>query len=1112
MRNRFTIKKALTLNFILVAILPLALVSAVALHIFSRTIEQDISVKDIQIARMLAGEIDRFIAEPLRVLELVNDRAGYSQPGVGHNDLLRLLQGRFAVFERIELADRQGRIRDMAPLQKERMDTDLAGQPFFDAALATGQVAFSDTFASLSTGLPTIAVALPGKDSVVVGYINLAALAGIIDKVRIGRGGYAVVFDRLGNIIFHPEKRLVEESVSIKNLEPVRRALTGETGTFSYSFRNQQKIGSTAIVHAVGWGVMVCQPEVYAFAKVSEIKIIYLASVAATALLALLLAAVVLKKPLRSLSGLVGAVEKIAGGDYRLADVPPSYPEIDALADGFKGMVEEIATRENDLLKTEGRYRNLVEGSFDGISVLKGMKIVFVNRLLCEMLGYEEKELLGSEHWRIYNHEYQEVTRERALARLQGREAPPRYEVELLRKDGSSFPGEVSARVVKIDNEPGIQVWIRDISEQKRAERERAISERRFSELYNAVSDLIYTQDLEGRFLSANRALFDILGYADREFIGRKTTEFMKPELAPLFETEYIGTIIEQGHYEGTAAYFTKNRDLVYLEYKSDLIRPSQGQPFISGIARDVTERIFAGRAIRKSEENMRAVLQASPNPIVAYDVAGKVRFINRAFTDLFGWTPEELIGERIPFVPDEEREKTEKPIKGLYSAKDPGPITIETRRLTKDGAILDISVSAALIIDSRGEPEGMVVSSTDITQKKKMEANLQQVQKMEAIGLLAGGIAHDFNNLLMGIQGNVSLALLNAGLNVNLRRNIENIEALVNRGTSLTRQLLGFARSGKYEVKTHDLNEILDVEAALFGDTRKDVVIIKKTAPDLWKVDADRAQLQQALMNLFVNAGQAMPAGGHLYLSAENVFIDENFIKPAEIIPGRYVMVSVTDTGIGMDDATRKRIFEPFFTTKEMGKGTGLGLASVYGIVKNHGGFINVYSEIDKGTSFHVYLPASDLELAQKAPAPVEGCQMICGGGTILLVDDEKIIIDVGKAMLEAIGYKVVTASGGAEAIEKFTAVKNGVGEVEKIDLVIQDMIMPETGGGAVFDRLKEIDPEVRVLLASGYSINGQAKEILARGCLGFLQKPFSMEALRRKVAETLAASVNFP
>ena len=296
----------------------------------------------------------------------------------------------------------------------------------------------------------------------------------------------------------------------------------------------------------------------------------------------------------------------------------------------------------------------------------------------------------------------------------------------------------------------------------------------------------------------------------------------------------------------------------------------------------------------------------------------------------------------------------------------------IETTRLTKEGTILDIYVSAALILDSRGEPTGMVVSLSDITQKKKMEANLQQVQKMEAIGVLAGGIAHDFNNLLMGIQGNVSLALVNGELNDKLRRNMENIEALVNRGASLTRQLLGFARGGKYEVKANDLSEILEAEASLFGDTRKDIVITKKLAPDLWMVEADRAQMEQVLMNLFVNAGQAMSTGGHLYLSSENVFIDDHFIKPFEISPGRYVKVSVTDTGTGMDDATKKRIFEPFFTTRETGKGTGLGLASVYGIIKNHGGFVDVYSQIGKGTAFHIYLPASDFRM----PSPHSGCR----------------------------------------------------------------------------------------------------------------------------------------
>ncbi len=1109
MRIRFTLRKALSLNFILAAILPLALIGAIAVQIFSRSIEQEISTRNVQIARALSGEISRFLAEPLRVLVIANER--YLLRGEGGQKVpppsvfLLLLQRHYDVFERIELADLQGKIRYTSPAQPARINADLSEQPFFGEAMVTGNPVFSETFSFPKTGPPTIAVAVPGENSVAVGYLNLAQLNRITDRVFIGKGGFAVVLDRFGNVFSHPDQRVVADRINLKQIEPVRRALNGETGTFSFSFRNQKKIGSTAIVSQTGWVVLFCQPEKDAFAAVAEIKKILLASVAAAALLAFFIAFLVLKKPLRSLSSLAVAAGKIARGDYRIEDVPSSYPEIDMLAGGFRGMAEEIANREDALVKKDERYRNLVEGSLDGIFIQKGLEIIFVNRRLCEMLGYEEKELVGGDHWRIYAPEYQELTRSRALARLRGELVTPRYEVKLLRRDGTSFPGEISARVLQIGAEAGIQVWVRDISEQKNAEEQRELSQRRFGELYNSVSDHIFTQDLAGRFITVNRAMSDTFAFAHDELIGRKPSDFMKPELAGLFEAEYLEKLKKEGHYEGITAYFTKDKRRIYLEYRTTLIRPQEGEPFISGIARDVTERVISSRALREGVENMRAFLDASPNPIVAYDVEGKVRFINNAFTDIFGWTLEELSGKGIPFVPDDQRERTEKPIRDLFIGKVPSPIAMETTRLTKEGRIVDIYVSAALIAGAGGKPAGMVVSLTDITEKKKLEANLQQVQKMEAIGVLAGGIAHDFNNLLMGIQGNVSLLLLNQESSGRIRRNMENIQSLVNRGASLTKQLLGFARGGKYEVKVHDLNELIKAEATLFGDTAKGIMITESMAPDLWRVQADQAQIEQVLMNLFVNAGQAMPTGGELYIDTDNVVIDEKFVKPFHVKPGRYVCVAVTDTGTGMDEDTMKRIFEPFFTTKETGKGTGLGLASVYGIIKNHGGFINVYSEKGQGSTFKVYLPASSAAAATKAYQTGNEEQLVFGEGTILLVDDEKVIMDVGREMLEALGYKVVTAAGGREAIEKFTAARNGDGEAGRIDLVIQDMIMPGMGGGEVFDRLKEIDPNVKVLLSTGYSINGQAKEILARGCRGFIQKPFSMAALSRKVQETL-------
>jgi PAS domain S-box-containing protein len=1108
MRISYTLRKVLTLHSILVAILPLALIGAIAVQIFSRSIEHEIATRNVEIARALSGEIDRFLAEPLRVLTLANDRyvfrrkTGQTTPPA---DFLLLLQRRFDVFERLELVDLQGRIRYIAPSQQERLNTDLSGQPFLGDALAINSVVFSETFTSPKTGLPTIAIALPGQDSVAVGYLNLAALKGITDKIIIGAGGYAVVFDRLGHVIAHPEQEFVAERMNLKNIEPVRRAFAGETGTFSYSFRNKKSIGSTAIIYRTGWVVLVCQPEEDAFAAVAKIKKILLASVAATALLALFLAFTVLKKPLRSISSLIAAARKIAGGDYRIEDVPASYPEIDLLTGGFKGMVEEIAKREDALIKTEERYRNLVEESFDGIFIQKGAKIVLTNRRFCEMLGYEEKQLVGMEHWLIYHPEYQELTRTRALARLQGEDVTPRYEVKLLRRDGSSFDGEISARVVKVEGEPGIQVWVRDISEQKRAEKQRDLSERRFSELYNSVSDLIFTEDLQGRFLSVNKAMSDLFGFTQDEFIGLTPADFMKPEMAPFFETEYLGKMRDLGRYQGITAYFSKDKRKIYLDYRSVLIRPTEGEPFISGIARDVTERVLSDRALREKEENIRAVLEATPNPVVAYDTLGNVRFINPAFTGLFGWTLEELQGKRIPFVPDDQREKTEKPIRELYSGKEPGPITMETTRFTKDGTILDIFVSAALIIGSGGKPAGMVVAFTDITQKKKMEANLQQAQKMEAIGVLAGGIAHDFNNLLMGIQGNASLLLLDIKPGHPFYERLKHIEEFVSHGAHLTSRLLGFARGGKYEVKICNLNKIVAEVIKLYGATKKEIRITETLGRNLCSVEVDRSQIEQVLMNLFVNASQAMPAGGDLFVETENVSFNQDFIAGFAVKPGEYVKVSVTDTGIGMDEETRKRIFDPFFTTKETGKGSGLGLASVYGIIKNHGGFINVYSEKGKGSTFNFYLPAAGSGKAEESSEPDEKDRLIVGKGTILLVDDEKMMIDVGKEMLEVLGYTVITAQSGQEAIEKFTLAQTGKGNLGKIDLVIQDMIMPVMSGDAVFNRLKKIDPDVVVLLSSGYSVYGKAKEMLSHGCNGFIQKPFTMEELSMKVHEMM-------
>ncbi len=334
----------------------------------------------------------------------------------------------------------------------------------------------------------------------------------------------------------------------------------------------------------------------------------------------------------------------------------------------------------------------------------------------------------------------------------------------------------------------------------------------------------------------------------------------------------------------------------------------------------------------------------------------------------------------------------------------------------------------------------------------------------------------------------------------------IQAIEEYIRSATNLTKQLLGFARGGKYEVNSVDMNELVLGSSAMFGRTKKEIRIHNKFQESPLVVEADRGQIEQVLLNLYVNAWQAMPPeGGDLYLETKIVTFDEAYCKAHQAAPGRYVEVSITDTGSGMDKATRQRIFDPFFTTKEKSRGTGLGLASAFGIIKNHGGVITVYSEVGHGTTFNIYLPVSDKEANREVP--LEG-GLIKGSANILLVDDEELIIDVGQAMLERLGYHVVVSRGGLEAIQMIKDIGT------EINLVILDMIMPGMDGGTTFERIREIQPAMPVLLSSGYAINGQADKIMRRGCTGFIQKPYNISELSKKISEVMDASklLTFP
>ncbi len=505
-----------------------------------------------------------------------------------------------------------------------------------------------------------------------------------------------------------------------------------------------------------------------------------------------------------------------------------------------------------------------------------------------------------------------------------------------------------------------------------------------------------------------------------------------------------------------------------------------------------IAERKRAEEALVQAKEDWENTFDAISDMVMLLDNDHRIIRVNRTTAKALNATKESLVGKKCY----EAIHGQSHPIRKCPLVLTMKTIDAHTLEITEPGLGGTFICSTSPIVDSEGKLTGYTHTLKDITESKRLEAQFQQAQRLEAIGTLAGGIAHDFNNLLMGIQGNVSLMLLHMDSTHQYYERLKNVEKQVESGARLTSHLLGYARKGKYVVKPVDLNQLVEEICETFSRTRKQITIRRELADDPFPIEADSGQIEQVVLNLLVNAADAMPGRGDLFLQTMNVTHKDMTGKLYKPKRGDYVVLTVTDTGMGMDKETMERIFDPFFTTKDMGRGTGLGLASVYGIVKGHGGYIDVESKKGQGTTFSIYLPASEKEVHKAVKTAGE---VIEGTGTVLLVDDEQVILEVGQDLLEAIGYRVLIARDGNEAIEVYK--KNR----DEIEIVVLDMVMPGMGGGEAYDRIKGINPDIKILLSSGFSIDGEATEILERGCDGFIQKPFNIKEFSQAIRKVL-------
>ena len=506
----------------------------------------------------------------------------------------------------------------------------------------------------------------------------------------------------------------------------------------------------------------------------------------------------------------------------------------------------------------------------------------------------------------------------------------------------------------------------------------------------------------------------------------------------------------------------------------------------------------FSGQQMSTLE--LQKILDCSPAGIgiVKNRVLG---WTNDNFYAMLGYEPGSLQGKntRVLFASEQEYKRVGRVLYGGLDSCDSS--IVETTLVRKSGSSFDCRIRASKL-DKNDVSKGIVIIFTDISELKLLQIRLQQAQKMEAIGVLAGGISHDFNNILMGIQGHLSLMQIDLTAAEKVKNHTRHIDRLVKTAAELTSRLLGFARGGKYQISKLDMNELVRVTLNIFKPTRKDIVVQEAYEKTLQHIDGDQSQLEQVILNIILNASQAMPGNGSLFVSTHNILIPENHGYPFEVKPGRYIRITIKDTGVGMDVETQKKIFDPFFSTKEAGdrKGRGLGLSTVFGIVKNHGGFILVESKKGQGARFDICLPSSTCA----PPVPMEDLQdqfeqIQKGSETVLLVDDEEDIINVGKNFLVKLGYKPLIARNGLEAVEIFRLYK------DEISLVVLDLIMPKMSGKEAFREIKAIQSDARILISTGYAVDDKVDGFLNQGCQGFLQKPFSLNEFAMELRQIL-------
>ncbi len=678
---------------------------------------------------------------------------------------------------------------------------------------------------------------------------------------------------------------------------------------------------------------------------------------------------------------------------------------------------------------------------------------------------------------------------------------------------------ELAYRIIRLD---GVMRWIRvrgfqikdadgvlirlagivtDITDQKLIEDSLLKSEERYRDLVENALDIIYTQDLQGNYTSINKAGETITGFTVEETLARNLSQAVAPE----YQEKARGMIAAKLAGKDKTAYeleiIAKDGNRIAVEVNTRIVYENGVPIGIQGIARDITERKKAEAALEEAEEKYRSIFENAVGGIFQSTPAGKFISVNPAMARILGFeSPADLIANRHDIATQHYVDPEYRTELNRMLGEESIVMGFECEVYRKDGSKIWTHENLRSIRDASGEVTHYEGYLEDITERKQLEEQFRQSQKMEAVGVLAGGIAHDFNNLLTAINGYSDLTLKKMPPDDPLRHNIEEVRDAGDRAAALTSQLLAFSRKQVLKPLVHNVNSVItEIERMLRRIIRENVDFRTILDPELGNIKADPGQIEQVIMNLAVNARDAMPNGGTLTIETQSVYLDKDYVSQhIAVEPGPFVKLIVSDTGTGIDEEVQKHIFDPFFTTKEVGKGTGLGLSTVYGIIKQSGGYIMVYSEIGHGTTFKIYLPCVD-ETVQKPKWMGDLDKRVTATETILLVEDEEIVRNLVREILLSDGYTVLEAASGKAAIAICETYS------EPIHLLLTDVVMPKMGGADLKEHIIKLLPEIKIIFMSGYTDDSISQRGIMDANTVFIEKPFTPDGLANKVRVVL-------